>query len=85
MQTIQTMTDYQSRTPLDVKNPHWDNAEHTMLTADVLFKELEELGYTPFTTTLDADTKHGQQIWDAALNGDYGEIAEYEPPEGVPA
>jgi hypothetical protein len=72
--------DYQSRTVVSVENPHWADAEHTMLDADVVFAELEYMGAIPFTAVDGADTKHGQEIWDAGTAGDYGEIAEYVPP-----
>jgi hypothetical protein len=65
------------RTIVSVSNPRWSNASQTMLDADVLFAELEALGPVPFTATDNADTPHGQEIWDNALAGEYGEIAEF--------
>lgn len=76
----EVLFDYQNRTVLDAKNPRWDNAEHTSMTVDVLFAELESLGYIPFGAVDEADTTHGQLIWDNAIAGLYGLIAEYVPP-----
>jgi len=72
--------DFQNRTVVSVSNPKWDNAEHTMLTADVLFQELEALGPIPFTSTDNADTAHGVVVWQKAIAGEYGPIADYVPP-----
>ncbi len=74
------LADYTSRTVEDVKNPRWMNAGHTVLDADVKFRELAPLGYIPFTAVENADTEHGREIWQKAKAGDYGTIAEYEPP-----
>lgn len=73
-------TDYRSRTPLEVRNPRWKNAEHTILDVDVLFEELEPVGLVPFTATVNADTDHGVEIWEKGLAGEYGPIADYVPP-----
>lgn len=72
--------DYQNRTVVSVSDLQWNNAEHTMLTANVLFDELEDLGPVPFTTFADADTAHGVEVWTKALAGEYGAISEYTPP-----
>ena len=74
------LIDYQNRTVVAVTNLRWDNAEQTMLTADVLFEELQALGPIPFSTQDGADTAHGQEIWDKAIAGDYGPIPAYAAP-----
>ncbi|MBO1025484.1 hypothetical protein IPU75_12240 [Ochrobactrum sp. SD129] len=74
-------TDYRSRTPIEVKNPRWKNPEHTILDVDVLFEELSPIGFIPFSTHDFADTEHGIEIWEKATSGEYGNIAEYEPPD----
>jgi hypothetical protein len=80
------LADWQNRTVVSVSNLHWNNADHTMLTSDVLFQELEALGPVPFSTMADADTKHGVEIWTKAVAGDYGAIAEYvAPPTPIPS
>ena len=79
------LIDYQNRTVVSVENLQWADAAHTLLNADVLFEQLSSMGHVPFTTTDNADTKHGQEIWDKANAGDYGVIAEYvEPPPVIP-
>ena len=79
------LNDFQHRTIVSVVNPRWFNPEHTMLVADVVFEELTELGVLEFSTYADIDTKHGLEIWNKAIAGDYGEIAEYViPPEAIP-
>lgn len=76
----EVLNDFRSRTVVEVKNVQWANEEQTILNAEVLFEELQSLGFIPFTTMDGADTDHGQEIWDNALNGDYGPIADFVPP-----
>lgn len=78
------LVNFQSRTIVDVKNPRWVRADHSLLDADVLFQELEALGYVAFTTMADADTPHGVQIWEDCNALVYGPIAEYVPPVILP-
>lgn len=70
---------YQQRTILDVHSLHWANADHSVLNAMVLFEELSSLGSIPFSTGPESDTLHGREIWDKAVAGDLGLIAEYVP------
>lgn len=85
------LLDFQNRTVLEVTNLSWADAAHSQLVADVLFQELEAMGPVPFSTSDNADTRHGQEVWDKALAGDYGPIAEFIPPtieeirQGMPA
>lgn len=74
------LVDFKSRTVVEVRNPRWVNANHTMFDADILFQELSPMGHVPFTATAEADTNHGAEIWSNALAGNYGDIAEYAPP-----
>lgn len=80
----EVLKDYQNRTITGVRNPRWDNAEHTMFTVEIISVELEALGYRDFTVTANADTAHGKQIWSEVLAGQYGEIAEYVEPLPAP-
>lgn len=75
------MTDYKNRTVVSVANPRWGDAAHSTLAADVVFEELQSLGAVPFSTSAGADTEHGQQVWDNAIAGQYGPIAEYVAPD----
>jgi hypothetical protein len=79
------LIDHQNRTVVTVTNLRWDHAEHSMLSADVLFAELEAMGPIPFTAVPDADTAHGIELWTKDNAGDYGDIADYvAPPPVVP-
>jgi|GEM_PF-1256142 len=76
--------DFKLRTVVEVLNPRWSNEDHTMFDADILFQELAPMGHIPFTATPNADTDHGQEVWDKGMNGTYGVIAEYVAPVIVP-
>jgi hypothetical protein len=65
-----------------VKNLKWCDAEHSMFECLVKYKEFNEehpSGINPIDTY-----PHIQEIWVTATAGDYGVIAEYEPPEIPP-
>ena len=65
-----------------VKDLKWDNAEHTSFSCIVKYAEFNEEmpaginGTDPYA--------HVQEIWTKGNAGDYGVIAEYEPPEIPP-
>lgn len=60
------------------KNPRWVNAEHTLMDLTVKFSEFaEEL---PFTACNNAAEIYSCQIFEQAIQGQYGEIAEYQTP-----
>jgi hypothetical protein len=61
----------------DVLNPQWANAEHTAIT---LLLVTEGLGDIPFTATPDDSTDYGPEIYQRTVDGEFGEIAPYEPP-----
>jgi hypothetical protein len=61
------------------KNPIWADAEHTMIDLTIKWDAWpEEL---PFTASPNDVEPHGRQIFQAALEGDFGPIAEYVAPE----
>lgn len=64
-----------------VTNLSWANSEQTVLNATVNFAGLGEV---PFSTSADELTPHGQRIWNDAVAGDFGPIAEYEAPDPEP-
>lgn len=68
-----------SRTINTVRNVGWADAEHTALVCEVDFDELDD-EFVPFSTSAEADTEHGLEIWQRANAGDYGVIAEYVAP-----
>ncbi|MGO4003741.1 tail fiber assembly protein [Pseudomonas fluorescens] len=61
----------------DVSNPQWANAEHSAIN---LLLVTETLASMPFTATPDDSTNYGPEIYQRAVAGDFGEIADYEPP-----
>lgn len=74
------LNNFKLRTVVEVRNPRWSNKEHTMFDADVLFEQLAPMGHIPFSATLDADTDHGQEIWENGTKGKYGAIKEFIAP-----
>ena len=63
-----------------VKNPVWGNAQHTVINCDVDFDDLSE-EFVPFTANpLDTSNPASKEIFDACVEGEYGQIAEYVPP-----
>lgn len=74
----------QSRTIVEVYDPRWIDINHTAIVVKVIFEELQALGPLDFATVPNSDTEHGQLIWDNAMAGEYGEIAEYEAPPPPP-
>jgi hypothetical protein len=66
----------------NVTNPEWVNAEKTLLNVLVKFAEIDEV--VPFTASSDDSEEHGRIIFQNAVAGEYGEIAEYIPPPPPP-
>lgn len=62
--------------PETVTQLRWGNAEHTAFLAHVTLKD----GSSFDAVVLDGDLPHVQHVWDKAMAGDYGAIAEYVPP-----
>lgn len=65
-----------------VLNPQWANAEHTAINCDVDFDDLRE-DFVPFTASLDDLYEHTKEIFEKAVAGEFGEIAEYVAPPVV--
>jgi hypothetical protein len=53
------------------------NVEHTMINMIVKFAHLNEP--IPFTASLNDSEAHGVDLYNRAVNGEFGPIAEYEP------
>jgi hypothetical protein len=65
-----------------VTNLQWDNPEHTSFSCNVKYAEFNEEMPAGINAT---DTyAHIQEIWARGIAGEYGVIAEYEPPEIPP-
>lgn len=69
------------RTTRTVAGLRWADAEHTRINMTVLFEELaEQYGPVPFTACPNDTEAHGRELFERAVAGEFGEIAEYEPP-----
>lgn len=64
-------------------NPVWANAENTLITLSVNFAELPE-NEVKFTASADDSEAHGVELYNNAINGEYGEIGEYVAPSAPP-
>jgi len=62
---------------LSAKNPKWVDAEHTRLDLRVTFDNIPEHTFTADPNDCEA---HGRDIFAKALAGEFGPVAEYEPP-----
>jgi hypothetical protein len=61
-----------------VKDPIWVNFEHTMIDLTIKWDNMNE--ELPFTASPNDCEEHGRVIFAAAVAGNFGPIAEYEPP-----
>jgi hypothetical protein len=60
------------------KNPQWADAENTRIDLTVKFeKHANEL---PFSADPNDTEAHGREIFAKAVAGEFGPVAEYEPP-----
>lgn len=64
-------------TIIEVKNPVWANPGHTQI--DLLITDTE-YGDIPFTASPHDPESHGVVLFNAAVAGEFGTIAEYVPP-----
>ena len=62
---------------MQVKNPQWANAEHTLIDLEV---EHSQYGWIPFTANPNDPEEYGRQLYAEAAAGQFGPIAEYVPP-----
>lgn len=77
------MTEIWVRNLVDARDPIWRNTEHTIVKLDVLFDELREDGYIPFSCSAN-DGTYATDIWNRTIAGEFGDIAEYVPPPPQP-
>jgi hypothetical protein len=64
------------------KNPVWANAEHTMIDLTIKWDRFpQEFPFTASPTDCEA---HGRAIFEAAVAGQFGEVAEYVAPPPPP-
>jgi hypothetical protein len=60
------------------KDPKWVDAEHTLIELTVKWDRFSE--ELPFAASQHDCEAHGRAVFDAAVKGDFGPIAEYVPP-----
>jgi hypothetical protein len=62
---------------MQVKNPRWANAQHTLIDIEI---EHPEYGWLPFTANPNDVEEHGRQLYAEAAAGQFGPVAEYVAP-----
>lgn len=70
------------RTINSVRNPIWVNYAQTLIDVEVDFDELDE-EYVPFTASANDVEPHGILIYNNAIAGLYGPIADFVPPDNI--
>ena len=71
-----------TRTVNDARNPKWANNAQTWVDLEVDFDELDEV-YVPFTAMADDPEPHGVSLYNRAIAGDFGPIADFTPPPSI--
>ena len=60
------------------RNPRWANLEKNAIDLEVDFVPMDE-EWLPYTASpTDSEVEHSRYLYTKAINGDYGEIADYE-------
>ena len=60
------------------RNPKWANPEKNMIDLEVDFVPLDE-EWLPYTASpIDSDTEHSRYLYTQAINGAYGNVADWE-------
>jgi hypothetical protein len=70
------------RTINSARNPKWSDYFKTSIDLEVDFDELDE-EYVPFNAHPDDIVSWGPELYNRAIAGEFGEIAEWEIPEDV--
>ena len=66
-------------TALEVKNVQWANEQQTMINMDVRFSHMPNK-FVPFAATSYDTEEHGKNLFERAVNQEFGEIAAWTPP-----
>ena len=69
-----------NRTINDVRNPRWGDVGQTMVDLEVDFDELDEV-YVVFTAKPTDPESWGRDLYQRAIDGEFGTIGDYAPPE----
>lgn len=68
----------QINTIVSASEPRWSNPNKTAIDLMVVFAELQDtVGEVPFTARPDDIESHGKELYERAVKGEFGEIAEY--------
>jgi len=71
-----------TRTVNNARNPVWADYQKTVINLEVDFDELDE-EYVSFTANPNDVEPHGVEIYNRALAGEFGPIADWVPPENI--
>ena len=70
------------RTVNSARNPVWANYEKTAIDLEVDFDELDEV-FVNFTASQSDPEAHGSDLYNRAVAGEFGEIADWTPPSNM--
>lgn len=70
------------RTINSVRNLQWADYNRTVIDMEVDFDELDE-EYVQFTATLNDREAHGVELYNRAIAGDFGVIADFPIPDNI--
>jgi len=59
-----------------VRSPQWANAERTLVNCEVNFKHVGFEEWTPFTADPNDEMPYSKDIFDRAVAGEFGEVAQ---------
>lgn len=62
---------------MEIKNPKYSNAENTTVDVEVNFSHMPE-EFVWFTASPNDTTSYGAEIYQRAINGDFGIIQAYQ-------
>jgi hypothetical protein len=74
-----------TRTLIEARNPRWGGPDRRDISLECKFRELEGLGFMPFTAAANDPTPHGAEIFALAKQGQFGPVAEFGPDQSKPA
>jgi len=66
----------------DARNPQWGDAGKTFVNVEVNFDHLDD-EYVPFSANPLDTMAHGVEIYNRAVAGDFGAVADYTPPADI--
>lgn len=70
------------RTINSARNPKWSDYDQTQIDLEVDFDELDD-EYVPFTASPNDVLSWGTELYDRAVAGEFGPVADFEPPADV--